>query len=201
MKLNQIFWAAVAVIGLQFSATAAVRVDTQAADFTLTSASGKQVSLADYADNTVVLEWTNHLCPYVQKHYGSDNMQRLQRQYTEQGVIWLSIISSAPGKQGYVDAQQAMQLTRSRNAAPTEVLFDPSGKVGRLYGAKTTPHLYIIDQHQQLRYAGAIDSIKSANPADIDKATNYLEQGLQAVLAGKPVSQKTSVPYGCSIKY
>lgn len=199
MKIKSTLFAVFALVGLPFAAQA-IELDAPAANFTLPSASGKQINLTDYADKTVVLEWTNHQCPYVQKHYSSDNMQALQRQYTAQGVVWLSIISSAPGKQGYIDAAQAKQLTTSRNAAPSEVLFDASGSVGKLYGAKTTPHIFIIDKGQ-LRYAGAIDSIKSANPADIAKATNYLDAGLKALLAGQPIQHKTSIPYGCSVKY
>ena len=201
MIVRRLVFAILAMFTLIFTAQAAVKVDTTAPNFTLTSASGASISLDDYAGKVVVLEWTNHLCPYVQKHYDSDNMQALQRSYTAQDVVWLSIISSAPGKQGYVDADQANDLTRSRNAEPSEVLFDPSGEVGKRYGAKTTPHIYIIDKAGTLRYAGAIDSVKSANPADIAKATNYLDEGLKAVFSGKEVAKKTSVPYGCSIKY
>lgn len=176
-------------------------VDASAPDFTLLNTAGEQVALSDYKGKYVVLEWTNHLCPYVQKHYSGGNMQGLQEKYTDKDVVWLSIISSAPGKQGYVSADEAESLTDDRNAAPTEVLFDPEGNVGKMYNAKTTPHMYIIDPEGMLRYAGAIDSIKSANPADIAKATNYLDQGMMELLSGKAVSQKMTVPYGCTIKY
>jgi peroxiredoxin len=177
------------------------KVDSPAPDFSLQNASGVPVSLSDYLGSTVVLEWTNHDCPYVQKHYDSDNMQSLQRKYTEKGVVWLSIISSAPGKQGYIDAETANELTKSRNAAPTAVLFDPEGVVGRAYGARTTPHMFIIDREGILRYAGAIDSISSANPEDIPKATNYVDEGLVSLFAGQEITRKTSSPYGCSVKY
>jgi len=186
---------------LPFTATAAVEVDKAAPNFSLQNTAGETVQLSDYKGKYVVLEWTNHLCPYVEKHYGSDNMQSLQRKFTEQGVVWLSIISSAEGKQGHVSAEEADELTTSRKAAPSHVLFDESGDVGKLYGAKTTPHMYIIDPEGSLRYMGGIDSIKSANPADIAKATNYVDVSLESLLAGGEVAKKVTPPYGCSVKY
>ncbi|BDX07125.1 redoxin domain-containing protein [Planctobacterium marinum] len=179
----------------------AAKVDAPAPDFVLLNTQGEQVKLSDYRGQYVVLEWTNHLCPYVQKHYSGGNMQGLQNKYTEQDVVWLSIISSAPGKQGHIDGDKADSLTTERGAAPTAVLFDPEGTTGKQYNAKTTPHMYVIDPQGMLRYAGAIDSIKSANPADIAKATNYLDQSMMQLLAGQPVSEKMTVPYGCTIKY
>lgn len=190
-----------AFLTISGAALAGAKVDNAAPNFDLVNSQGEQVSLSDYAGKYVVLEWTNHKCPYVEKHYGSDNMQELQRKYTDKDVVWLSIISSAPGKQGYVEADEANMLTETRNAAPSHVLFDPQGDVGKMYGAKTTPHMYIIDPDGQLRYAGAIDSIKSANPADIAKADNYLDMGLTALLAGGEVEKKMTAPYGCSVKY
>lgn len=181
--------------------SAKVQVDAQAPQFQLTNSDGKQVSLSDYKGKYVVLEWTNHQCPYVVKHYDSDNMQQLQRTYTDKEVVWLSIISSAEGKQGHVSPTKANELTASRNAAPSHVLFDESGEIGKLYGAKTTPHMYIIDPEGTLRYAGAIDSIKSARQSDIPKAVNYLDAGMKSLLAGEEVAQKLTPPYGCSIKY
>ncbi|WP_448554734.1 thioredoxin family protein [Thalassotalea montiporae] len=183
------------------AAKVAIKVDSAAPDFQLVNTQGETVKLADFAGKYVVLEWTNHLCPYVKKHYESDNMQGLQRKYTEQGVVWLSIISSAPGKQGHVSATKADELTIDRKASPSHVLFDESGDVGKLYGAKTTPHMYIIDPKGTLRYAGAIDSIKSANPADIVKATNYVEVSMRSLMTGEPVDKKVTAPYGCSVKY
>ena len=159
------------------------------------------VSLSDHAGKHVVLEWTNHDCPYVKKHYGADNMQAMQREYTQNDVVWLSITSSAPGKQGYVDAAQTNALTDSRNASPTHVLFAPEGTVGKAYKAKTTPHMYIIDPEGVLQYAGAIDRIKSANPADIPKAVNYVVSGMDALGEGGAPEPALTVPYGCSIKY
>ncbi|SHH79478.1 redoxin domain-containing protein [Ferrimonas marina] len=182
-------------------ASAAVKVDSAAPEFTLTNSHGESVSLEQFAGKQVILEWTNHLCPYVQKHYSSDNMQALQTQYTGEDVVWLSIISSAPGKQGYVDSDTANALTKDRNAAPSHVLFDPEGTVGKAYGAKTTPHMYLIDSDGILRYAGAIDSIKSANPEDIPKSINYVTSGMTALEAGGSPDPKLTAPYGCSIKY
>ena len=201
MKSRNILFALLAAFGLSVTSVGAVQLDQPAPGFTMNNVSGTMVSLSDYQGKTVVLEWTNHECPYVQKHYGSDNMQALQRKYTAQDVVWLSIISSAPGKQGYIDAETASQLTSSRNAAPTQVLFDPEGKVGKQYDAQTTPHMFIIDKEGILRYAGAIDSIKSANPADIAQATNYVDEGLTSLLAGQSIAKKSAPPYGCSVKY
>lgn len=193
----------VAALALSFSAGAwaTMEIDAPAPNFTLTDSMGEIVALSDFEGEYVVLEWTNHLCPYVKKHYDSDNMQMLQRKYGEKDVIWLSIISSAEGKQGHVTSAQANELTTSRNAVPTHVLFDESGDVGKLYAAKTTPHMYIIDPDGVLRYAGGIDSIKSANPADIPKAENYVDMALSALLADGEVKNKLTPPYGCSIKY
>ncbi len=187
--------------GLIANAYAGVKVEQDAPTFSLPNTKGEQVSLADYKGKYVVLEWTNHLCPYVKKHYESDNIPAMQRNYTKQDVVWLSIISSAEGKQGYVSSQEADELTKSRNAAPTHVLFDTDGKVGKLYGAKTTPHMYIIDPSGTLKYAGGIDSIKSAKQSDIKKAVPYVEDGLTALLSGKEVKDKLTPPYGCSVKY
>jgi len=149
----------------------------------------------------VVLEWTNDGCPYVGKHYGTGNMQMLQKHYTEQGVVWLSVISSAPGHQGYVDGERANQLTGDRQAAPTAVLLDPEGTVGRLYGAKTTPHMYIVDPEGTLIYMGGIDDVPSARWRDVENAENYVRTALDEALAGKPVTTAITRPYGCSVKY
>jgi peroxiredoxin len=179
----------------------AAKIDTAAPDFTLTGSRNQTVSLSDYKGKLVVLEWTNHECPFVRKHYESGNMQKLQRDYTAKDVVWLSIVSSAPGKQGHVTGEQAEELTKSRDAAPTAVLLDPTGKAGQSYGAKTTPHMYIIDKEGVLRYAGGIDSIKSTDQADIETAKNYVAQSLDELLAGKPVSESATAPYGCGVKY
>jgi peroxiredoxin len=172
-----------------------------APDFTLTDSNGKSHALSDFKGKTVILEWTNHDCPFVKKHYESNNMQSLQKKYTDQGVVWLSIISSAEGKQGFVSAEKANQLTKDRNAHPTAVLFDSKGTVGKSYGAKTTPHMYIIDKDGKLIYKGGIDSIQSADKDDIAKATNYVDKAMTEHMAGKAVTENNTTPYGCGIKY
>jgi len=182
-------------------ASARVAVNELAPDFTLTSSTSETISLNQYKGKMVILEWTNHLCPYVQKHYDSGNMQKLQKQYTDEGVVWLSIISSAEGKQGYVSAAEANSLTENRQASPSYVLFDTDGKVGKTYGAQTTPHMYVIDKDGVLRYQGAIDSIKSANQADIAKAENYLTSAMGALAKGEQIKRSVTAPYGCSVKY
>ncbi len=201
MIKKRIYFAVIALVGFIPASFAAVKIDNAAPDFSLVNTKGQQVSLSDYQGKYVVLEWTNHLCPYVKKHYESDNMQALQRKYTEKDIVWLSIISSAPGKQGYIEPAMAEKLTQTRNAAPTHVLFDPEGDVGKLYGAKTTPHMYIISPSGELKYAGGIDSIKSAKQSDIPKAVNYVDASFDALMAGKPIDKKLTPPYGCSVKY
>jgi peroxiredoxin len=183
------------------SSSAAPKVGQPAPEFEGTDTQGKTHRLADYRGKVVVLEWTNHDCPYVRKHYGAGNMQDQQREAAADGVLWLSIISSAPGKQGHVSPAQADELTRSRNAAPHAVILDPSGDIGRAYSAKTTPHMYIIDSSGTLVYMGGIDSNSSANAADIPRATQYVRVALQELAAGKPVSEPVTRPYGCSVKY
>ncbi|GAA0368676.1 thioredoxin family protein [Bowmanella denitrificans] len=201
MKQLKAWLAALVLFALPHSTLAAVKADSQAPDFTLKNIQGEAVRLSNYQGKYVILEWTNHLCPYVQKHYDSGNMQALQQKYTAEDVVWLSIISSAPGKQGHVSSEQAQSLSEERKASPSQVLFDENGAVGKLYGAKTTPHMYVIDPQGILRYAGAIDSIKSANPADITRATNYVDAAMSALKSGQEVTEKMTVPYGCSVKY
>ncbi len=169
--------------------------------FAGTDSQGRVHRLSDYRGRTVVLEWSNHDCPYVRKHYGSGNMQQLQRQAAADGVVWLTIISSAPGKQGHVTGRQADELTRSRGAAPHAVLLDERGDIGRLYAAKTTPHMYIIDPRGILVYMGGIDDRPTADPADIPGARNHVAAALAELKAGKPVSVPVTRPYGCSVKY
>jgi peroxiredoxin len=169
--------------------------------FTAVDSQGKSRHLEDFRGRTVVLEWTNAECPYTRKHYTSGNMQSMQALAQQHGVIWLTLISSAPGKQGYVDGAGADELTRTRHAEPTAVLLDPSGTVGRLYHAKTTPHMFVIDGNGVLRYMGGIDSIATADASDIGKAEPYLKQAMLAVVDDKPVAHPVTRPYGCSIKY
>ncbi len=171
--------------------------------FTATDSNGKAVSLADFAGKTVVLEWTNDGCPFVKKHYATPpaNMQSLQAAAAADDVVWLTVISSAPGKQGHVDGAGANALTASYGASPAHVLLDPSGDLGRLYGAKTTPHMYVITGEGALVYGGAIDSKPSAKVDDIAGATNYVTAALANLKAGEPVAIASSKPYGCSVKY
>ena len=189
------------VMALALPAQANVEVGKPAPDFSGVDSQGKTQTLSQYKGKTVVLEWTNHDCPYVRKHYHSGNMQALQKEATSKGIVWLSIISSAPGKQGHVSAAQANELTQSRHAAPSAVILDESSAIGRLYGAKTTPHMYIINPAGELVYMGGIDSIPSSNEDDIPKATNYVKVALQDLAAGKPIAEKVTRPYGCSVKY
>lgn len=195
------FVLAAVILSATGAAEAVAGVGVAAPDFSLPDSNGKTRSLSDFEGQYVVLEWTNDGCPFVRKHYGSGNMQSLQQEYTAKGVAWLSIVSSAPGKQGHVSGAQANALTAQRDAAPTAVLLDASGDVGREYGAKTTPHMYIIDPEGTLIYAGGIDSIASANPQDIEKATPYVKLALDQAMAGKPLSQAQTQAYGCSVKY
>lgn len=187
--------------GLAAVAAAQAVVGQPAPAFTATDSNGKPESLADFKGKWVVLEWTNNDCPFVKKHYGSGNMQKLQKAYTGKGVTWLSVISSAPGQQGFADGAKANSLTQERGAAPTAVLLDPQGKLGHLYGAKTTPHIYVIDPQGRLVYNGAIDDKPSTDAADIAGAKNYLASALDQAMAGKPVTVASSQPYGCSVKY
>jgi peroxiredoxin len=182
-------------------AHAAANVDAPAPAFTATTADGKTVSLADYKGKTVVLEWTNHDCPYVKKHYGSCNMQSQQKAASSQGVVWLQVISSAPGQQGHVDGATAQKLNTDRGAVPTATLLDPKGEIGKAYGAQTTPHMYVIRPDGTLAYKGGIDSLATADKNDIGKAEPYVTQALVAVSSGRKVDKASTRPYGCSIKY
>jgi peroxiredoxin len=183
------------------SAHAAAAVDEVAPTFTAIGADGKPVNLAAFKGKTVVLEWTNHECPYVVKHYSSGNAQALQKEATAKGVVWLQVISSAPGQQGHVDGATAQELNRKRGAAPTATLLDPEGKLGKLYGAQTTPHLYIVDTTGRLAYKGGIDSIASNKVEDVPKAESYVRLALADLAAGRKVAQSSTKPYGCSVKY
>lgn len=182
-------------------AAAAASVGTKAPAFSLPGSDGKTHQLSDYAGKVVVLEWFNRECPYVQKHYESKNMQRLQQDYAGRGVVWLTVNSSAAGKQGHATAAGAVATVAELGAAPTAVLLDESGTVGRAYGAKTTPHMYVIGTDGTLVYQGAIDDDPSFKQDGIATARNYVRQALDETLAGKPVSEPTTTPYGCSVKY
>jgi peroxiredoxin len=168
---------------------------------TAPSTAGSPVSLESYKGKVVGLEWTNHECPYVRKHYESGNMQALQRETTAQGIVWLTIISSAKGEQGYVTSAQADELTSTRKAVPTAVLLDEKGVVGRMYGATNTPHMYVVDKTGLLVYAGAIDDRPNTRKADVQGANNYVKAALESVAAGQPVKTPVTRAYGCTVKY
>lgn len=169
--------------------------------FTAVDADGHARSLGEFRGKTVVLEWTNNGCPYVQKHYNSGNMQGLQKEATRDGVVWLTLISSAPGFQGYLTGRQAKQWKTKVGAASSDVLLDPKGQVGRAYGARTTPHMYVVDKAGTLVYMGGIDDQASAEPESLKGAKNYVLAALADVKAGRPVAQAATRPYGCSVKY
>ena len=183
------------------SALAVASVGQPAPAFTAQDASGKTVSLADFKGRHVVLEWVNPGCPYVVKHYGSANMQGTQKEATAKGVVWLSVNSTAADHGDYKAPAAMAQWMQQQKAAPTATLMDADGKIGRAFGARTTPHLYIVDPKGTLVYAGGIDNKPTANPADVATATNHVKVALAEALAGKPVSQATTRPYGCSVKY
>jgi peroxiredoxin len=183
------------------AAQAVPSVGQPAPDFTLKDASGKAVKLSDFRGKVVVLEWTNPGCPYVRKHYDSGNMAATQQEAAAKGAVWLSINSTGKASSDYLEPAKLVAWQKERKVQPTATLMDEEGSAGKAYGARTTPHMYIVDAQGRLAYAGGIDSIPSANPADIPKAVNYVKQAVGEAAAGKPVSQATTRPYGCSIKY
>jgi peroxiredoxin len=183
---------------------AQVRINEPAPDFTLSDSNNEIRTLSEYKGKIVVLEWTNHLCPFVKKHYKGGNMQALQKKYAGEKndkVVWLSIISSAEGKEGFVRPYEANQIAKQNDATPNAILLDSFGKVGRLYRARTTPHMYVIDKDGILVYQGAIDNKSTSDPKDIPGAINHVQVALDELLEGKKVSLGSTQPYGCSIKY
>lgn len=177
-------------------------IDKPAPVFSGKAADGSTINLADLKGKTVVLEWTNHECPYVVKHYDkSSNIPGLQKAATADDVVWLQVISSAPGKQGNVDGATAISLNEKRGAAPSNTILDADGVIGKMYNAKTTPHMFVINAEGTLVYKGGIDSIKTTNEADIPKATPYVKEALEAMAEGKKIPNQSTAPYGCSIKY
>ena len=202
MSLRSLAFATAVALATPLStAFAAAAVGAAAPDFSLTDNHGKTETLSQYKGKTVVLEWNNPGCPFVQKHYSSGNIPKQQADATAAGVVWLTINSGAPGKQGHLDGAEANAFIAQYHASPTAYLFDGDGKVGRLYAAKTTPHMYVIDGDGVLRYMGGIDSIASTDKEDLTKATQYVPQVLAELKNGKAVSVTTSEPYGCSVKY
>ena len=180
-----------------------VENENSAPEFELLDSYGNEISLSSFIGKKVVLEWTNHGCPYVAKHYETGNMQSTQEFAKEEEIIWLSIISSAPGTQGYVSSDEANALTITRKASPSHVLFDPTGKVGRIYDAKTTPHMYIINEEGLMKYQGAIDDAggRGFMSRDLLKAKNYVKESLKEMNTGEEISSPVTKPYGCSVKY
>jgi peroxiredoxin len=176
-------------------------VGTTAPDFSLPDSKGKTQTVSQYKGKYVVLEWFNPDCPFVKKHYGSGNMQKLQEEFTAKGVVWLSIDSSAPGLEGNLTAEQAEKKIADWKTKQTALVLDPDGKAGRSYGAKNTPHMFVINPDGKIVYEGAIDSKATPNPSDIANSTNYVKVALEESLAGKTVSNANTKPYGCSVKY
>ena len=201
MNLRTLLPALLLACGVATPALAKVAVGEAAPDFSLTDSNGKTQTLSQYRGKIVVLEWNNPDCPFVGKHYGSGNMQKQQADATAAGVIWLTINSSATGKQGDLDGAGANAYVAKVGGRQTAYLLDPTGSAGHQYGARTTPHMYVIDAQGVLRYMGGIDSIASTDKDDLAKATQFVPQVLAELKAGKPVSVTTSQPYGCSVKY
>lgn len=193
----------ITILALFSFQTFALTTGEMAPDFTLsgTNPKMKEIKLSDFKGKLVVLEWLNHGCPFVRKHYDSGNMQGLQKKYTEKNVIWLSIISSAEGKQGHVDTAGSIKDKNDNKSSATDILLDPTGKVGQLYGAKTTPHMYIIDKDGKLAYQGAIDDKADMDKASIPSAKNYVAVALDELMSGKKVTAHTTKSYGCGVKY
>jgi len=183
------------------SLNANVETGEAAPDFALSDTAAVTHSLSDYKGQYVVLEWTNHQCPFVRKHYKNGDMQALQKAYTEKGIVWLQIVSSAKGKQGYVTAAEGAALREQKAMHSTAMLLDADGSVGKAYDARTTPHIFLIDPAGKLIYQGAIDSIRSTRSADVTKAENYLNAALVSDQAGQAIAMPSTTPYGCSVKY
>lgn len=182
-------------------AVASVATGAPAPAFSVQDAAGATRTLVEFRGRVVVLEWTNHGCPYVRKHYDSGNMQALQRQAAADGIVWLQVISSAPGEQGHLDGAGAQARVRQDNAAPAATLLDASGAMGRAYGARNTPHMFVIGADGALLYQGAIDDRPSARPSSLEGATNYVRAALADIAAGRPVAIRETTPYGCAVKY
>lgn len=187
------------MLSLAVAAHAAPKLGASAPDFTLADQDGKSVKLSDAKGKFVVLEWFNEGCPFVKKHYGSNNMQSLQKKYGKKGVVWYTIVSSKKGKEGYLTPEAARE--KKKAISSSAILLDPKGDVGRLYSAKTTPHMFVVDKDGKLIYMGGIDDTPSADPADIADSENFVAAALDEAMAGKPVSTPSSRPYGCSVKY
>lgn len=183
------------------SANAAVEVGQMAPEFTAVDTNGVEHSLSDFRGKNVVLEWSNHECPFVVKHYEPGNMQKLQKKATDNGAVWITIVSSAEGKQGFTTAEEANTIMAEAGANSTARILDASGEIGKMYGAKTTPHMFVIDAEGKIAYMGAIDSDSSFKSSAIEGATNYVTAALDALNAGEEIEVTSTKPYGCSVKY
>src|SRR5580704_17622249 len=201
MKTTSVLAVLASLVTTAAFASESPSVGSAAPDFSAPDAKGKSHSLSEYRGKYVVLEWFNPECPFAKKHYGSDNMQKLQGEYTGKGVVWLTIDSNAPGTEGSISADQAKKIMGSRKTKQTALLLDPEIKVAKLYGAKNTPNMVIINPEGKIVYEGAIDSKATPNPADIPSSTNYIKAALDQSLAGKSISTPQTKPYGCSVKY
>lgn len=199
--MKMIALATAALLALSTPAFAKIATGSSVADMTVVDSNGTSHNLSDFAGQRVVLEWTNEGCPYVKKHYNTDNMQDLQRDATADGAVWLSVISSAPGKQGHKDNVEVASWTAKHDVAATAVILDEAGTMGQAFSARTTPHMYIIDADQTLVYQGAIDDNSSSNAATIEGATNYVREALASLDAGEAIAVTDTQPYGCSVKY
>ena len=201
MKSKLILSALACLASTALFAAESPQVGSAAPDFSVTDSKGKTQSVSQYKGKYVVLEWFNPECPFVKKHYGPGNMQKLQKEFTDKGVVWLAVDSSAPGKEGNLTPEQAEKKMTEWKTHATALVLDQDGKAGQAYGAKNTPHMFIIDPEGKIIYAGAIDSKATPNPADISSSTNYVKVALDESMAGKPVSTASTRPYGCSVKY
>jgi peroxiredoxin len=201
MNMKSLTLALLSLATTALYAAASPDVGSAAPDFTLTDANGKTHSLSQEKGKYVVLEWFNPECPFVKKHYGSGNMQKLQAEYTGKGVVWFSIDSNAPGYEGNMTPEQAQKVMQKWKTKQTALLLDPDGKVGRSYSAHNTPHMFVINPEGKIIYEGAIDSKATPNPDDIASSTNYVKVALDESMNGKPVSNANTRPYGCSVKY
>ena len=201
MKSKLILSALTCLASTALFAAESPQVGSAAPDFSVTDSKGKTQSVSQYKGKYVVLEWFNPECPFVKKHYNPGNMQKLQKEFTDKGVVWLAIDSSAPGKEGNLTPEQAEKKMTEWKTHATALVLDQDGKAGQAYGAKNTPHMFIINPEGKIIYAGAIDSKATPNPADISSSTNYVKVALDESMAGKPVSTASTRPYGCSVKY
>ena len=199
--LTLIFISFMLINAAEYSDRTGAVVGEPAPDFSVVDANGNMHSLSDFAGQYVILEWLNHGCPFVRKHYDGNNMQEMQKRYTEEGVIWLSVVSSAPGTQGYMEPNETIETMKEKNASPTAILLDVDGTMGRAYDARVTPHMYIINPEGIVEYNGAIDDKPTARVRDLEGAHNYVDAAMASLRNGDPVEVRTNTPYGCTVKY